>query len=78
LANTAESFTPPAWSCDYGGEQDVNAENGFNRFLLRDGQDNDDHHFDHAQHAHSDHDHSDHDHSHHFDPSNTEKALTDL
>jgi hypothetical protein len=91
LANTAETFIPPAWSCGYDGKQDVNAnKKGDDRFLFGDGQDNDHHPFDHdhshqdhsdqdhSDHDHLDHDYSDHDHSHRFDPSNTEKALTDL
>ena len=91
LANTAEPFTPPAWSCGYDGKQVANAsKKGHDRFLFVDGQDNDHHYFDHdhshQDHSHQDHsdqdhsdqNHSDHDHSHRFDPSNTEKALIDL
>ena len=85
LADTAETFTPPAWSCGYDGKQDVTAsKNGDDRFLLGDGQGNDRHYFDH-DHSHQDHSYQDHadqdqadDHSHRFDPSNTEKVLTDL
>ena len=85
LADTAETLTPPAWSCGYDGKQDVTAsKNGDDRFLLGDGQGNDRHYFDH-DHSHQDHSNQDHadqdqadDHSHRFDPSNTEKVLTDL
>lgn len=88
MANTAETFTPPAWSCGYDGKQGVNAsENDDGRFLFGDGQGNDHHHFDHHQdhsdedpsdQGHSDQDRADHNHFHRFDPSNTEKALNDL
>jgi hypothetical protein len=74
-ANAAEAFTPPAWSCGYGEEQDLRAEKDVDRFLFEDVQDNDHHDFDHDD---TQHDHSDHDHSNRFDPSSTEMALSDL
>ena len=73
MANVAEEFEPPAWSC--GNTPDMER-----RFLSEDDDhgDDDDHDHDHSDHRdHSDH-HDHHDHHHDFDPLKTEEALTDL
>ena len=73
FARPAEEFTPPAWACGVGADENVDNVKDVGRFLFEDGHD--DHH-DPFDHDHSAHDH--HDHSHDFDPSKIEMALADL